>query len=64
MKRFDWRRMFSRAAGGSMPQARENTADRVPFMLAPGEEITDPDQAEAVGLTVEAKRMRATSPPG
>lgn len=32
--------------------------DRVPIVLSPGRQVTDPDEAEALGLTVEARRMR------
>lgn len=30
-----------------------------PALIEPGRSITDPDEAEAMGLTVEARRMRA-----
>jgi hypothetical protein len=29
-----------------------------PVMLSPGRLITDPDEAEALGLTADARRMR------
>lgn len=41
-------------AGGSWT----GEGDTVPIMRAPGEVITDPDRAEALGLTADAKRMR------
>lgn len=32
--------------------------DTPPTVMAPGKEITDPDEAEALGLTASARRMR------
>lgn len=32
--------------------------DSVPVLLSEGKVITDPDEAEALGLTVDARRMR------
>lgn len=32
--------------------------DSIPFMPSPGRQITDPDEAEALGLTADARRMR------
>lgn len=33
--------------------------DSIPAWIAPAEEITDPERAEALGLTVDARRMRS-----
>lgn len=33
--------------------------DTIRVVLSPGEEITDADRAEQLGLTVEARRIRA-----
>lgn len=45
--------------GGSLPSRPLGTGpDEVPVMVVPGERITDPDRAEALGLTVDAERMR------
>ncbi|MFJ3839494.1 hypothetical protein ACIPY6_28860 [Streptomyces sp. NPDC090054] len=35
---------------------------RTPVMLNPGRTITDPDEAEALGLTVEARKLRYALP--
>jgi hypothetical protein len=35
-----------------------------PVLIQPGERIETPERAEQVGLTVEAKRMRARRPDG
>lgn len=43
--------------GGIVP------GDGIPAILEPGGPITDPDDAEALGLTVEARRMRETGSP-
>lgn len=42
--------------GGAMP--RPSADDAVRVTVSPAEHITDPDRAEALGLTVDAKRMR------
>jgi hypothetical protein len=36
--------------------------ERIPVVLSPGRQITDPDEAEALGLTVDARRMREADP--
>lgn len=46
--------VVERRDGRAMPMAN----DRVPVVLSPGRQVTDPDEAEALGLTVEARRMR------
>jgi len=50
-------------SGGSLP-CGPSGADTVRLLLSPGGPITDPDQADALGLTVEARRLReaATTP--
>ena len=49
--------LSSLASGGTVPH-RPDEDDSIPVMLTPGEEITDPARAEALGLTVDARRMR------
>jgi hypothetical protein len=46
-------------ADSDTPQA---AGDLVEAMLSPAEYITDPDRAEQLGLTVEARRMREARP--
>jgi len=50
------RRVFQHAGGGRVPQPRHS--DSVPMCLSEGKQITDPDEAEALGLTADARRMR------
>jgi hypothetical protein len=38
--------------------------DTVPVAISPGRQITDPDEAEALGLTADARRMRRGSRAG
>ena len=46
-----------RAEGGTL-RARPLAADEVLVILSPGGPITDPDEAEQLGLTADARRMR------
>ena len=46
-----------RAEGGHLPR-RKNSDDELLVELSPGRLITDPDEAEALGLTVDARRLR------
>jgi hypothetical protein len=54
-----------RAHGGTIPAYRPR-ADEQLVLLSPGRRIVDPDEAEALGLTADAKRMRerGSLPPG
>lgn len=40
------------------PGCEETVTDMMLAMLSPGRQITDPDEAEALGLTADARRMR------
>lgn len=51
------RRMFRRAHGGRITPAGP-TSDSIPAILSPGRWITDPDEAEALGMTATARRLR------
>lgn len=54
------RRLFRRFhfhAGGSLPPYRPRPGERL-VVLSPGRRIDDPDEAEALGLTADARRMR------
>lgn len=51
------RRVFRRPRGGSLPSYRPRPSERL-VILSPGRRIDDPDEAEALGLTADAKRMR------
>lgn len=51
-------RLFRRAQGGIIPPRRPADDDSVLVMLSPGRQITYPDEAEALGMNVDAKRMR------
>lgn len=46
------------ARGGVIRGPSDPGDDSIPFMLSPCRQVTDPDEAEALGLTVEARRMR------
>lgn len=46
-----------RARGGQIPAYRPRQGERL-VILSPGRAITDPDEAEALGLTADARRMR------
>lgn len=52
-------RLFFRghAHGGSLPSHHPRPGEQ-PVVLSPGRRIVDPDEAEALGLTADAKRMR------
>ena len=51
------RRIFQQhAEGGLIPPPRHG--DDIPMFLSEGKQITDPDEAEALGLTADARRMR------
>lgn len=45
------------ATGGEIPEYRPHSAEQW-VILSPGRRITDPDEAEALGMTAEARRMR------
>ena len=53
--------MTSDATGGEI-RPYKPADDSVPVMLSPGRLITDPDEAEALGLAVDARRMREGHP--
>lgn len=46
-----------RTKGGHLPR-RKYSDDERPVELSPGRRITEPDEAEALGLTVDARRLR------
>ncbi|MFJ4785178.1 hypothetical protein [Streptomyces sp. NPDC088794] len=50
------------AQGGEMPVYRPRPGERL-MMLSPGRRIDDPDEAEALGMTADAKRMRRQGEP-
>jgi hypothetical protein len=52
------RRLFHRSRGGTITPS-PMTEGAVPVLLSPGRRITDPDEAEALGMTVGARRLRA-----
>lgn len=45
------------ARGGVLPPYRPDPNARL-VVLSPGRRITDPDEAEALGLTADARRLR------
>lgn len=45
------------ASGGKIPP-RNPDVDSTPVALSPGQLITDPDEAESLGFTVDARRLR------
>ncbi|MCX4231969.1 hypothetical protein [Streptomyces ortus] len=47
-----------RPAHGGMPPPRRPGPDTRLAVLSPGRPITDPDEAEALGMTADARRMR------
>jgi len=47
----------SHAPGGELRPYRPRTGEQL-VILSPGRLITDPDEAEALGMTADAKRMR------
>ncbi|WP_326806621.1 hypothetical protein OHB04_02195 [Streptomyces sp. NBC_01775] len=59
---------YRRARGGVLRPARKDD-DSVLVALSPGKQITDPDEAEALGMTAEARwlregRYKRPAPPG
>lgn len=46
-----------KARGGQLPGYQIEQGERM-VALSPGRAITDPDEAEALGLTADARRMR------
>lgn len=51
-------RFFQRRAhGGALSPYRPRPGEQM-VILSPGRRIDDPDEAEALGLTADAKRMR------
>lgn len=46
-----------RAVGGHLPRPKSSNGGHL-IELSPGRLITDPDEAETLGLTVDARRMR------
>lgn len=55
-------RLFARFRRQHVPAWRPGEGERV-VLLSPGREITDPGEAEALGLTVDARRMRQQTDP-
>lgn len=52
------RRLFpGSASGGEMPAYRPRPGEHL-VVLSPGRRIDDPDEAEALGMTATARRMR------
>jgi hypothetical protein len=47
--------------GGTLPPYQPRPGE-VLVRLSPGRQITDPDEAEAVGMTAYARRLRAHPP--
>lgn len=45
-------------ANGGQIKPRPASDDSIPIVLSPGKLITDPDEAEALGLNVDAERLR------
>lgn len=45
------------AHGGTLPAYRPRPGEQL-VVLSPGRRITDPDEAEALGMTADARRMR------
>ncbi|WP_143668301.1 hypothetical protein [Streptomyces sp. f150] len=52
-----------RARGGTLPPYQPSPDD-LPVRLSPGRQTTDPDEAEALGMTVSARRLRASTVEG
>jgi len=50
-------KLFRRRSGGTIPPVRP-LGDSIPAFLSPGREITDPDEAEALGMTATGRRLR------
>ncbi|MGC4925493.1 hypothetical protein [Streptomyces sp. DT117] len=51
------------AHGGTLPPYQP-CPDEVLVRLSPGRRITDPDEAEALGMTASARRLRASTVEG
>jgi hypothetical protein len=52
------RRLFPPyATGGEIPAYRPRPGEQL-VILSPGRRIDDPDEAEALGMTASARRMR------
>lgn len=51
------RALRSPASGGRLPAYRPQSDERM-VALSPGKQITEPDEAEAMGMTQTARRMR------
>lgn len=49
------------ARGGTLPPYQPRP-DEVLVCLSPGRQITDPDEAEALGMTAYARRLRVYPP--
>jgi hypothetical protein len=49
--------LFRRAEGGQISHSTRPSGS-VLMRLSEGKQITDPDEAEALGLTVDARRLR------
>ena len=52
------RRLFPGSATGGTVRAYQPREGEQMVMLSPGRRIDDPDEAEALGLTATARRMR------
>lgn len=50
------------AQGGEMPNYRPHPGEQL-VILSPGRRIDDPDEAEALGMAADAKRMRRQGRP-
>lgn len=51
------RTLRSPASGGQLPAYRPQGDERM-VMFSPGKEITDPDEAEVLGMAATARRLR------
>ncbi|MFD4934473.1 hypothetical protein [Streptomyces virginiae] len=51
-------RLFRRRSGGGTLPPPRPADDSVPVFLSPGRRITDPNEAEALGMTATARRLR------
>ncbi|WP_069751548.1 hypothetical protein [Streptomyces sp. EN16] len=49
------------ARGGTLPPYKPRPGEAL-VRLSPGRQITDPDEAEALGMTAYARRLRAHPP--
>lgn len=52
-----WLRLLPTSSGGRLPRYRPTPGVHI-VLLSPGGPVEDPDEAEALGLTVDAKRLR------